>query len=93
MKQDDLNIEEDPRYAQCTKEMFAVLCFFVVNVAIVIGLSMIGYNKPADEVNIIMGLPNWFFWGGIIGSIVAIVLSILMVKLFFKEMSLDGKEE
>lgn len=92
MKQDN-HIQEDPRYVICTREMFTVLGFFIVNLLIVIGLSMgIGLNKPADEVKLIMGFPDWFFWSSFIGSIILIILTYLMVKFLFTEVSLEDEE-
>lgn len=85
---------EDSRYVQCTKEMFMVLGFFVINLIVVIGLAMgVGLNKTSEEVNLIWGFPDWFFWSGIIGSIIMIVLTFLMVKIFFKDMSLESEED
>jgi uncharacterized membrane protein YhdT len=86
--------KEDSRYAQCTKEMKLVIGYAIVNLIVVIGLAMgVGLNKPASEVNIIMGLPDWFFWSGIVGSLIMIILAFAMVKVFFKDMSLESEEE
>jgi uncharacterized membrane protein YhdT len=93
LQKENGHVVEDPRYAQCTKEMLIVVGFFVLNVLVVMGLAMgIGLNKPAEEINIIMGFPAWFFWGGIVGSIIMIVLTYLMVKMFFIEMPLEEEE-
>ncbi|MBM7587302.1 putative membrane protein YhdT [Bacillus pakistanensis] len=86
--------KEDSRYAQCSKEMKLVIGYAIVNLIVVIGLAMgVGLNKPASEVNIIMGFPDWFFWSGIVGSLIMIILAFAMVKIFFKDMSLESEEE
>lgn len=86
--------EEDPRFKQCNKEFFMVLGLFVVNIIVVaVPAVILGYNKPAAEISFIFGLPAWFFWGGIVGSLIFIVVSILMVRLFFKDMSLEAEDE
>jgi len=85
---------EDTRYKQCTKEMFIVLVFGVVNFSIIAGLSMgIGLNKEAEEVRLVLGFPDWFFWGGFIGSTIVVILTILIVKFLFKDMSISEKED
>ena len=86
--------EEDPRFKQCNREFYIVLVLFVVNILLVSVPAMaLGQNKSADEISFVLGLPAWFFWGGIVGSLVFIVLSILMVRFFFKDMSLEAEDE
>ncbi|MFD1779229.1 DUF997 family protein [Fredinandcohnia salidurans] len=87
-------IVEDRRFKQCTKEMWLVLGLFVINL-IVVGIPAIalGLNKPSADVTFILGFPAWFFWGGIVGSLIICILPLFMVKFFFKDMSIEAEEE
>ena len=84
--------EEDPRYRQCNKEVLIVLVFFVVNVLIIGGISLLlGYKKPVDQIQIVGGFPAWFFYGCIIGTIVLSLIPFFMIRYFFKDMSLEAE--
>lgn len=86
--------KEDPRFKQCNRELWYTLALFVINVVIVGGTALaMGYNKPADEVTMVWGFPAWFFWGGLIGSLVFCILPVLMVKYLFKEMSIEAEND
>lgn len=87
-------IVEDRRFKQCTKEMWLVLGLFVINL-IVVGIPAIalGLNKPSSDITFILGFPAWFFWGGIVGSLIICILPLFMVKFFFKDMSIEAEEE
>ncbi len=92
--QEQVSFEEDVRYRQCGKEMRLSLGFFLVNVLVTGGLAVVlGYGKPAEEVRLVAGLPVWFWYSGVVGSVVLMVLAFLMVKLFFKEMPLGPDDE
>lgn len=86
--------EEDVRYRQCGREMWLSLGFFLVNVLVTGGLAVaLGYGKPAEEVALVAGLPVWFWYSGVVGSVALMVLAYLMVRLFFREMSLGPEDE
>ena len=86
--------EEDERYQQCSKEMWLTVAFFLVNVLVMGGLAVVmGYGRPVEEVQLIFGLPVWYWYSGVVGSVVLIILAFLMIKLFFKEMPLGATEE
>ncbi len=88
------SFREDSRYRQCNREFAAVLGFFVVNLLLVCGVSMVlGYNVPAEEVQLIAGFPLWFFFGGVVGSLILIVLPVFLIRYFFEEMPLGTEEE
>lgn len=87
-------VTEDRRYKQCTKEMFVSLVLFFIHILAVAGISMIvGFNKPAEEVTFVFGFPDWFFWGGIVGTVVFCIASYLMVKFIFQEMTIEAEED
>jgi uncharacterized membrane protein YhdT len=85
---------EDSRFAQCNKEMWATMGLFVINIIIVGGVSMwVGLNKSADSINYVFGFPDWFFWGGLVGTFVFCILPYFMIKFFFKDMSIEAEDE
>lgn len=93
-REDAVLNEEDERYRQCSNEVWLTVAFFIVNVLVVGGLAVsVGYGRPAEEVRLVAGLPVWYWYSGVVGSIALIVLAFLMIKLFFKEMPLDAVEE
>lgn len=89
--------KEDKRFKQCNKELMYTLVFFIINIVLVGGISLMAYNKPANEITMVAGFPAWFFYGCIIASAILCILTIIMVKTLFKDMSLDayveGEEE
>lgn len=92
--QEQASFEEDVRYRQCGKEMWLSLGFFLVNVLVTGGLAVaLGYGKPAEEVRLVAGLPVWFWYSGVVGSVVLMIVAFLMVKLFFEEMPLGPDDE
>lgn len=82
--------KEDSRFKQCNKEMIYTIIFFLINVLLVGGISLLAYNKPANELIFIAGFPAWFFYGCLIGSVILCILTGVMVKFLFKDMSLDA---
>ncbi|SDH24699.1 Uncharacterized membrane protein YhdT [Alteribacillus persepolensis] len=51
-------------------------------------------SKPVSDYQYIWGMPAWFFYSCIIGSLIMIVLVIVVVKAFFKEVPFEeGQEE
>ncbi|EGL83835.1 protein of unknown function DUF997 [Caldalkalibacillus thermarum TA2.A1] len=93
MKEKGKIFEEDSRYHQCNREMWVTVLFFVINILIMGGLSvLIGYNVPGEEVKLIAGFPDWFFYGAIVGWVVLCFVVYFMVKFFYKDMSLNKEE-
>jgi uncharacterized membrane protein YhdT len=95
MTQDrDAFFEEDRRYPQTNKEALVTFIFFLVAFVLIGGTALIlGYNKPADEVQLIAGFPAWFLYGAGVGAILECILAVIVVKLFFKDMSIQPEDE
>ncbi|MFS0646733.1 DUF997 family protein [Siminovitchia sp. 179-K 8D1 HS] len=94
MKKTEDHLVEDSRFAQCTFEMRVVLGLFAVNIILMGGVPLaIGLNKSASSMSFILGFPDWYFWGGIVGSILFSILPYFMVKYFFKDMSIEAEDE
>lgn len=87
-------IKEDKRFKQCNKELLSTIVFFIFNIVLVFGLTFpLGYNVEAKDIKIIAGFPQWYFFGVIISVIILCISAYVLVKFFFKDMSLDGYEE
>jgi uncharacterized membrane protein YhdT len=94
MTQDrDAFCEEDRRYPQTNKEAFITLLFFLANCVLIGGPALIFGYKPADEVQLVAGFPAWFLYGGAVGTILVCILAVVVVKLFFKDMSIQPEDE
>lgn len=95
MAQDrEVFFEEDSRYQQCNREAIITTLFFIANFILIGGIALLlAYNKPADEVQFIFGFPAWFFWGAVVGTILECILGVVVVKAFFKEMSIQPEDE
>jgi uncharacterized membrane protein YhdT len=94
MKQNNTQWEEDPRFKQCNREFFATLLLFVFNVGLVLGGSaLLGHGANGENMSMVFGLPAWFFWGGFVATGIFCVASIIMVHLFFKDMSLEAEDD
>ena|SRR5690625_2119737 len=84
------NLEEDHRFKQCNLEMWVTIAYYFINVLILWGVPMImGYKKPANEIYLTLGFPDWFFYGGLVGTVIICILPFIMIRYFFKEMSLE----
>ncbi len=94
MTQDrDAFFEEDRRYPQTNREALITLIFFLANCALIGGPALIFGYKPADEVQLVAGFPVWFLYGAAVGAILACILAVVVVKLFFKDMSIQPEDE
>ncbi|HHV79141.1 MAG TPA: YhdT family protein [Firmicutes bacterium] len=83
--------DNDPRYAQSTKEALIGLTIFVLNFVWWFGFGYgMGSGSPANY-TYVLGFPSWFFWSCIMGFVVFSVVVWLAVKYFFKEMPLDSE--
>lgn len=92
----EMDFEMDERYAVCTRELWLSLAFFVVNVLVVFALAYgLGYQKSVEQLSYVFGFPTWFFWGGIVATIISSVGAILLVRFGFKEIPItaSGREE
>ncbi|MEC5423316.1 YhdT family protein [Virgibacillus sp. C22-A2] len=85
------DIKEDKRFKQCNKEVLYTIGLFIFNIILVFGLAFsFGYNVEASEIKLIAGFPEWYFYGVIIATALLCVSTYIMVKLLFKDMSLDA---
>ncbi|SFD88367.1 Uncharacterized membrane protein YhdT [Lentibacillus persicus] len=87
-------MKDDARFKQCNKEFMYTFTFFVFNILLVFGLTFpLGYNVDASEIKLVLGFPQWYFYGVIVSFILLSISTFLMVRFLFKEMSLEGYED
>lgn len=51
-----------------------------------------GFGDDPSEYKYIFGFPEWFFYSCIVGYIGISILLWIVIRLFFKDMDLDEKE-
>ena len=82
------DIEVDPRFIVCTREMFISFGVFAVfAIAMLFVVFVVGGGDPR-EYSYILGMPAWYFWVFVVCGLTAIGISIVLDKLF-KHMSLE----
>ncbi|QQK81645.1 YhdT family protein [Salicibibacter cibi] len=83
--------DQDPRFKVANREALigvGLACFnFIWWYAFAYGLG----SQPVANYDFILGMPAWFFYSCLIGSVIMIILVAVMVKLFFKEVPLDDE--
>ncbi|EZH66247.1 sodium:pantothenate symporter [Bacillaceae bacterium JMAK1] len=50
-------------------------------------------SGPVSEYQFIFGMPAWFFYSCVVGSLLMIILVIIVVKFFLTEVPLDEEED
>ncbi|SDI46818.1 YhdT family protein [Natribacillus halophilus] len=81
----------DPRFKIANREALIgvglALFNFIWWYAFAYGLG----SQPVADYDFIFGMPAWFFYSCLIGSVIMIILVVFMVKFFFKEVPLNEK--
>lgn len=85
----DEPLTEDPRFKIAGREALIGVALAVANFlwwyAFAYGLG----GKPVEEYRYIFGFPAWFFYSCILGFIVFALLVYVVVRLWFREVTLD----
>lgn len=88
---EEYDIEEDPRYKVANKEAkigIGLALFYVAWWSIFgLGLGL----RPVENYTYILGFPDWFFLGPILGWIILTILVIFFVKKYYQEVPLDAE--
>ncbi|MBP2241895.1 putative membrane protein YhdT [Cytobacillus eiseniae] len=87
---------KDPRFLIAEKEAWIGVGLVLFNFIWWFGFAYgpLG-SESVENYQYVWGMPAWFFYSCVVGFVVMVVLVIIMVKLFFKEVSFDeeGIEE
>lgn len=82
----------DKRFKIAHREAWIGVILVVINFIWWYGFGYGLGSKKVENYSYIFGLPAWFFYSCILGSVVVIVLVILAVKFFFKDVPFDEEE-
>ncbi|MCT2536542.1 YhdT family protein [Aquibacillus koreensis] len=89
MKDRYTDFKEDPRFKIANREALIGCGVAVINFIWWFGFAYGLGSKPVDTYTYIFGLPAWFFYSCIVGTVVIIGVVILMVKKGFKDIPLN----
>lgn len=92
----DIEFEEDPRYAVANREAWWGIGYWAMFTAVITAVSwLMGGNKPAEDLQFVLGFPAWFFWSCLVGAAAMCVLPIFVIKRFFTDLPLsaDGSDD
>ncbi|MGG1676448.1 YhdT family protein [Neobacillus sp. NRS-1170] len=82
----------DKRFRIAHREAWIGVILVVINFIWWYGFGYGLGSAKVEQYSYIFGLPAWFFYSCILGSIVMIVLVILTVKLLFKDVPFEDEE-
>ncbi len=85
--------KKDPRFKSANKEAVIGLILVIVNFLMWFAFAYGPGSGAVENYKYIFGLPSWFFYSCIVTFIVMVLLVILAVKLFFKEVPLEDEQE
>lgn len=79
----------DESFEICKREAWLMVRIWLVQSAIMVGLFLLlGYGRTEDQFGFPLGLPTWFWLGGIIPALVFLGVVIYAVKRHFTEVDL-----
>ncbi|RIJ62942.1 YhdT family protein [Rummeliibacillus sp. POC4] len=82
----------DKRYKVAHREALIGIALVVVNFAIWFGFAYgLGSGNP-KEYTYVFGFPAWFFYSCIAGTIFMIVLLMVIIKFFFKDVPIEEED-
>ena len=84
------DIDQDPRFVVCKKEMLICFAVFVVFAAAMLFVVYIVGGGDPTQYNYILGMPAWYFWIFVVCTITAIAIAVILDKCF-KHMSLEAE--
>lgn len=83
---------QDKRFKVAHKEAVIGVVLVLINFIIWYGFAYGMGSKKVEDYTYIIGLPAWFFYSCVAGSIVVILLVIFTVKFLFKEVPFEEEE-
>lgn len=92
MKHNEID-HNDPRFKIANKEALIGVGLVIFNFIWWYGFAYGLGSAPPEEYTYVFGLPAWFFYSCVVGTIIMIVLVIIVVKGFLTEVSFEEEEE
>ncbi|WP_080875468.1 YhdT family protein [Oceanobacillus timonensis] len=87
------NVWTDQRYKTANREAWIGMGLVIFNFIWWYGFAYGLGSKSPEDYHYIFGFPAWFFFSCILGFIIMMILTVFVVKFFFKDMSLETEEE
>lgn len=84
---------KDPRFKIAEREAWIGIGLVIFNFVWWFGFAYGMGSAPVDQYQFIFGLPAWFFYSCVVGFIIMVILVIITVKFFFKEVPFDEEIE
>ncbi|WML46355.1 YhdT family protein [Neobacillus sp. PS3-40] len=82
----------DKRFKIAHREALIGVILVIINFVWWYGFGYGLGSEKVENYTYVFGLPAWFFYSCILGFIVMLVLVIISVKFFFKEVPFDNEE-
>ncbi|GAK05700.1 membrane protein [Geomicrobium sp. JCM 19037] len=83
----------DRRFKVAHREAWIGVGLAVINFVWWYGFAYGLGSRPVSEYQWVFGMPAWFFYSCVVGSIVMIVLVIIAVRYFFTEVPLEEDDD
>ncbi|MEH7501378.1 YhdT family protein [Neobacillus drentensis] len=82
----------DKRFKIAHREALIGIILVLINFIWWYGFAYGLGSAKVEQYSYIFGLPAWFFYSCILGSIIMVILVIFTVKVFFKEVPFEEEE-
>lgn len=92
MKNNPTEFREDPRFKVANREALIGCAIAAVNFVLWFGFAYGFGSKPVEDYTYIFGLPAWFFYSCIAGSVLIIIVVVVAVKMWFTDIPLDDEK-
>jgi uncharacterized membrane protein YhdT len=83
---------QDKRFKIAHREAWIGVILVIINFLLWYGFGYGLGSAKVENYTYIFGLPAWFFYSCILGSVVMIILVIITVKFIFKDVPFDEEE-
>ena len=83
----------DPRFKIANREALIGVGLVIFNFIWWFGFAYGLGSAPVEEYTYVFGMPAWFFYSCVLGFFVMVILVIIMVKGFFKDVDFEDEEE
>ena len=85
--------QQDKRFKIAHREALIGIILVLINFIWWYGFAYGLGSAKVEQYSYIFGLPAWFFYSCILGSIIMVILVIFTVKVLFKDVSFEEEEE
>ncbi|HQZ63816.1 MAG TPA: DUF997 family protein [Planctomycetaceae bacterium] len=78
--------DQDPVVNSSLREAFVVIGVWMAAMGWSITVCYrMGYNRPVEDLKLVYGFPDWFFWGIVVPWCACTVISCLFSALLFRD--------